>query len=74
MSFVEYLFYFSVRFLKVYVSTSSFIIQGQESVKKRSLDLIAKTQSKFFIMSKIDDVSVSLISLKMRRSRTGILW
>jgi sugar-specific transcriptional regulator TrmB len=53
------------------------IVQGYEKVKKRVLDSIAGTQSRLFIVSQLDDASISLVSSQLdtlQKRNTVIRW
>ena len=41
------------------------VVQGQEKVKKRVLDSIADTKSRLFIVSRLDDSSLSLVASRL---------
>ena len=53
------------------------VVQGTENVKKQLLDSLVRTQSKLFIVSRIDNESISMITPQLQRLRkknASIRW
>ncbi len=53
------------------------VVQGREKVKKKVLDLISGAQSRLFIVSQLDDASVSLITPQLdalKNRNVSIRW